>query len=119
MSRRVVSTIKYKDYLLVPVQIDLDDQTVDALQEQILQEIEKLRIKGVVMDVSMVDIIDSYISFTLSETATMARMMGCAMVVSGIQPNVALTLAQMGIKLENIIVARDLKHAIQILEKKV
>lgn len=113
--KRVVPTIKFKHYLLVPIQIELDDSTVDALQEQVLHEIDEYGVKAIIMDVSMVDIIDSYISFSLSETATMAMMMGCTMVICGIQPQVALTLAQMGVQLKNIKVARDLEHALEML----
>lgn len=117
MKNKVVPTIKLYDYLLVPIQIELDDTTVEKLQIQILGEIQESNIRGIVIDVSMVDIIDSYISFTLSETAGMAKMMGCHTVLCGIQPQVALTLAQMGVKLKDIIVARDLEDAIDILDK--
>mgnify|MGYP000268309557 FL=1 len=115
MKNKVVPTIKLYDYLLVPIQIELDDTTVEKLQTQILDEIQGSNIRGIVIDVSMVDIIDSYISFTLSETAGMAKMMGCHTAICGIQPQVALTLAQMGIKLKDIIIARDLEDAIDIL----
>lgn len=96
MVNRVVPTIKLYDYLIVPIQIELDDTTVEAMQEQILNEIDEKRIKGLIIDVSMVEIIDSYISYTLTETAAMAKMMGCNTVICGIQPTVALTLAQNG-----------------------
>lgn len=116
MKNKVVPTIKLYDYLLVPIQIELDDTTVEKLQTQILNELQGSNIRGIVIDVSMVDIIDSYISFTLSETAGMAKMMGCYTAICGIQPQVALTLTQMGIKLKDIIVARDLEDAINILD---
>lgn len=115
MKNKVVPAIKLYDYLLVPIQIELDDSTVERLQAQILNEIEEKAVRGIVIDVSMVDIIDSYISFTLSEMASMARMMGCHTVICGIQPQVALTLAQMGVKLKDLVVARDLEDAMEIL----
>jgi len=115
MKQKVVPTIKLYDYLIVPVQIELDDTTVEAIQRQILEEIEDKQIRGIIIDVSMIDIIDSYISYTLSETAAMARMMGCHTVLCGIQPHVALTLAQMGVNIKGIHFAMDLESSIEIL----
>jgi rsbT antagonist protein RsbS len=109
---RVVPTIRIGDSLLVPIQIDLDDKTVEQLQKQLLEEIQENRVRAVILDVRMVEVIDSYISYTLTETAAMARLMGCRTVICGIRPPVALTLAQMGIELQGFLVARDLEHAI-------
>ncbi|HBT20554.1 MAG TPA: sulfate transporter [Peptococcaceae bacterium] len=117
MKSKVVPTIKLYDYLLVPIQIELDDNTVERLQMQILHEIHENDVRGIIIDVSMVDVIDSYISFVLSETAGMAKAMGCHTVICGIQPQVALTLAQMGIRLKDIITARSLEDAIDILDE--
>lgn len=116
MRNRVVPTIKLYDYLIVPIQIELDDAAVEKLQMQLLHEIEEQRVRGIILDVSMVDVIDSYISFVLSETAGMAKAMGCHTVICGIQPQVALTLAQMGIKLKDIHTARSLEDALEILD---
>ncbi|WP_252227308.1 STAS domain-containing protein [Caldicoprobacter algeriensis] len=115
MRNRVVPTIKLYDYLIVPIQIELDDATVEKLQLQLLNEISEKNIKGIIIDVSMVDVIDSYISFVLSETAGMAKAMGCYTVICGIQPAVALTLAQMGVRLRDIFTARNLEDAIDML----
>ncbi|MGB9661746.1 MAG: STAS domain-containing protein [Moorellaceae bacterium] len=109
---RVVPVLRVADYLLVPIQIDLDDRTVERLQKQLMEEIERTRAKAVILDVRMVEVIDSYISYTLSETAAMARLMGCRTILCGIQPYVALTLAQMGVVLQELLVARDLEHAL-------
>ncbi|GAW91368.1 anti-sigma-factor antagonist [Calderihabitans maritimus] len=112
---RVVPTIRVGDCLLVPIQIDLDDKTVEQLQAQLLAEIQEQRVRAVILDVRMVEVIDSYISYTLSETAAMARLMGCRTVICGIRPPVALTLAQMGIELQGFLVARDLEHALTLV----
>ncbi len=109
---RVVPILRVADYLLVPIQIDLDDSTVGRLQKQLMEEIERTRARAVILDVRMVEVIDSYISYTLSETAAMARLMGCRTILCGIQPPVALTLAQMGVVLQELVVARDLEHAL-------
>lgn len=115
-SDRVVASVRLFGYLVVPIQIELDDATVATMQEQLLREIERYGVRGLILDVSMVDTIDSFICFTLSETAQMARMMGCMSVLCGIQPHVALTLAQMGISLEGIMITRDLEEAIALLD---
>ncbi|MGI6284433.1 STAS domain-containing protein [Neomoorella humiferrea] len=113
---RVVPIIAIGKFLLVPIQIDLDDSTVGLLQQQILKEIEKTRAQAVIIDVRMVDVVDSYISYTISETAAMARLMGCRTVLCGLQPPVALTLAQMGVMLQDITIARDLEHALLLAD---
>jgi len=64
----------------------------------------------------MIDIIDNYITFTLSETASMANMMGCPTVLCGLRPQVALTLSQMSVNIKNIYFAMDLESAIEILK---
>lgn len=111
---RVVPTIRLGACLLVPIQIELDDRTVGQLQEQLLTEIEEYRVRAVILDVAMVDVMDSYISYTLTETAAMARALGCRTLICGIQPAVALTLAQMGVELSGIVIARDLEHALAL-----
>jgi len=117
MSDKVVPIIKLYDYLIVPIQIELDDITVEKLQMQLLNEISAKKARGIILDVSMVDVIDSYISYVLSETAAMAKAMECHTVICKIQPNVALTLAQMGIKLENVYTANSLESALEILNQ--
>lgn len=115
MENKVVPTIKLYDYLIVPIQIELDDSTTESIQKQILNEIQDKQINGVIIDVSTIDIIDSYISYTLSETALMAKMMGCNTVLCGIRPHVALTLSQMGVEMNEIYYAMNLEDAIEIL----
>ncbi|SHF59308.1 rsbT antagonist protein RsbS [Caldanaerobius fijiensis DSM 17918] len=118
MANKIVPTIKIRNYLFVPIQIELDDTTMDKLQSQILSEIyEDDSISAIILDVSMVDIIDSYISFSLSEIASMARLMGCHTAICGLQPQVALTLSQMGITLKNVILTRSLEDAIDTLRE--
>ncbi|MCF6094369.1 STAS domain-containing protein [Microaerobacter geothermalis] len=117
MRTKVVPTIVLYDYLIVPIQIELDDATIEKLQMQLLNEISERKIRGIIIDVSMVDVIDSYISFVLSETAGMAKAMGCYTVICKIQPQVALTLAQMGIKLKDIYTTNTLEGAIDILNQ--
>jgi rsbT co-antagonist protein RsbR len=117
MKNKIIPTIKLYDYLIVSIQIELDDDTIEKLQMQLLNEISERNIRGIIIDVSMVDVIDSYISFVLSETAGMAKAMGCYTVICKIQPQVALTLAQMGIKLNDVFTANSLESAIDILNR--
>lgn len=114
---RVVPTIKLFDCLIVPIQIELNDSTVEKIQNQILNEIEKLGINTLIIDVSTIDVIDSYISYMLLETANMVKMMGCDTFICGIQPQVALTLAQMGIDLKGINFAQDLEGAFKLIKR--
>lgn len=109
---RVVPLIRIGATLLAPIQIDLDDETVERLQRQLLAAVAAERAEAVILDLSMVDVIDSYISYTISETAHMARLMGCRTILCGIRPTVAWTLAQMGVQLQAVEFGRDLEDAL-------
>jgi len=115
MEKKILATVQIGEYLFAPVHVELDDVTVEAVQRQLLTEISERKIKALLLDLSLVEIIDSYISYILHETARMAGLLGCKVVLVGIRPPVALTLSQMGIRLQDILTALDLEHALEIL----
>ena len=115
MEQKVLATVQIGEYLFAPVHIELDDVTVEALQRQLLVEISERKIEALLLDLSLVEIVDSYISYIIHETAQMAELLGCKVVLVGIRPPVALTLSQMGIRLQGILTALDLEHALEIL----
>lgn len=117
MNDKVVPIIGFKEYLIVPIQRELSDTEVDRLQLSLLEEVSRRIIKGVIIDVSALDVIDSYMSYVFIETSSMLRAMGCHMSICGIKPHVALTLAQMGISFKHILTVSNLDKAVEILDK--
>jgi len=114
---RVVSTIKLYNSLIVPVQIELNDSITIKLQEQILKETEKYRAKLVIIDLSLIDIIDSYVARILIETADMLHLLGCTMYIVGMQPAVALTLSEMGVNFERVKTALSIESILDEIKR--
>lgn len=112
-----IPILKLKDYLLVSIQVELDDQTVLTFQEDLLNKIKDTGAKGVVIDLTSVDMIDSFIAKVLGDVIVMTSLMGTKAVLTGIQPAVAITLIELGITLENVHTALDLEQGISILSQ--
>jgi rsbT antagonist protein RsbS len=112
-----IPILKLKDYLLVSIQVELDDQTVLTFQEDLLNKIKDTGAKGVVIDLTSVDMIDSFIAKVLGDVIVMTSLMGTKAVLTGIQPAVAITLIELGITMENVHTALDLEQGISILSQ--
>lgn len=111
-----VPILKIKNYLIVPIQVDLDDNTASRLQHDILIRIEQTGARGVIIDISVLDLVDSYLGRLLGDTAQMAELMDARVVLTGMQPQVALTLVELGLRLDNIYTALDMESGIELLE---
>ena len=112
-----ITMIKMGDNLIVPIQEELHDQIAVQVQEDIIQNIENKGAKGLLIDVSMLQIVDSFLGRLICDTASMARIMGCKTVVVGLQPSVAITLMELGLKLEGINTALNTEMGLKLLEK--
>src|SRR3954463_7411608 len=97
-----IPILKVGRVLIVPIQVDMDDQTVIHLQERILSEIQRTQARGVLIDISLLDMVDSFIGRMLSDIAAMARIMDARTVVVGMQPAVAITLVELGLELNGV-----------------
>ncbi|WP_277673736.1 STAS domain-containing protein [Piscibacillus halophilus] len=117
-----IPILKLQNYLLVSVQIELDDQTAMQFQEDLLGKIHETGATGVVVDLTSVEIIDSFIAKVLGDVVSMAELMGAKVVFTGIQPAVSMTLIDLGIHLKNVQTALDLEQGLiklkQELEEK-
>ena len=112
MSALRIPILKLQNYLLISIQIDLDDQTAIQFQEDLLNKIHKSGATGVVIDLTSVDIIDSFIAKVLGDVVTMSDLMGAKVVLTGIQPAVAMTLIDLGIHLQDVQTALDLEQGL-------
>ncbi|AIF65525.1 MULTISPECIES: STAS domain-containing protein [Bacillaceae] len=107
-----IPILKLHNYLLISIQIDLDDQTAIQFQEDLLNKIHQSGATGVVIDLTSVDIIDSFIAKVLGDVVTMSDLMGAKVVLTGIQPAVAVTLIDLGIHLNEVTTALDLEQGL-------
>ncbi len=107
-----IPILKLHNYLLISIQIDLDDKTAIQFQEDLLNKIHSSGATGVVIDLTSVDIIDSFIAKVLGDVVSMSDLMGAKVVLTGIQPAVAMTLIDLGIHLQDVPTALDLEQGL-------
>ena len=112
-----IPILKIKDYLVVPIQVDMDDATINRLQNQILKRIEETSARGVLIDVSIIEMVDSYLGRMLADTTNMAGLMDAYVVLTGMQPAVAITLVELGLDLKGTYTALDMEGGIELLEQ--
>lgn len=110
-----IPILKVGRVLIVPIQVDMDDQTVMQLQERILSELERTNARGVLIDISMLEMVDSFIGRMLSDIAAMARIMDARTVVVGMQPAVAITLVELGLELKGVDTVLNVDEGFKLL----
>lgn len=102
--------------IVVPIQIELYDETILYIQREILEKIKDTGIKGVIIDVSGVEIIDSFFAQTICDTTRMAYMLGATTVLTGLKPEVAASLVDLDIDFKDVQTAMNLEAGFKILE---
>lgn len=107
-----IPILKLQNYLLASIQTEIDDKTAIQFQEDLLNKIREYSTTGVVIDLTSVELIDSYIAKVLGDVVTMSDLMGAKVVLTGIQPAVAITLIDLGILLGNVPTALDLEQGL-------
>ena len=102
--------------LIVPIQIELYDEVILQIQRDILEIIKETGVKGVIIDVSGVEIIDSFFAQVICDTARMASMLGAETVLAGLKPEVAVSLVDLDIEFKDVQTAMNLEAGFQRLE---
>jgi rsbT antagonist protein RsbS len=102
-------------YLLVTIQVDMHDQLALTLQDDLTNRIVRDRAKGVLIDISSLDIVDSFIGRMIGNTAAMSRVLDAETVVVGMQPSVAITLVELGLTLSGVRTALDVEKGMVML----
>ena len=103
--------------LLVTIQVDMHDKLAMTLQDDLTNRIVKDKAKGVLIDISALDIVDSFIGRMISNTAGMAKILDATTVVVGMQPAVAITLVELGLTLEGVKTALNVELGLKVLEE--
>ena len=110
-----IPVLKLGDFLLVSIQVELHDELVLSLQDDLTARIERTQAKGVLIDISALEIVDSFIGRTLGHIAAMARIMDAATVLVGMRPAVAITLVELGMSLNGIRTALNVDKGMALL----
>lgn len=112
-----VPILKLKDFLLVSIQTDLHDRMAEQLQYDILKRISETQAKGVLIDISALEMVDSFIGRTLADTARMANTLDAKIVIVGMKPAVAITLVELGLSLGDVQTSLSLDEGFHLLEE--
>jgi len=110
-----IPILKMGDFLLVTIQVDLYDQLAENLESDLINTIKKHSSKGVLIDISAVSIIDSFMGRILGNIAVMSKIMDAQTVVVGMQPAVAITLVELGLPLNGVISALNVEKGMDLL----
>ena len=111
-----IPILKIGEFLLVTIQVDMHDRLALTLQDDLTSQIVKHKAKGVLIDISTLEMVDSFIGRTLGSIASMARLLDAETVVVGMQPSVAITLVELGLSMEGIRTALDVEKGMNALK---
>ena len=114
-----VPILKLGDTLIITIQASLTDAELAQLRTDLAERIGKQRVKGLVLDVSALDVLDSYASRTLVGIVKVSSLRGAQAVIVGIQPDVAFTMVQLGLTLEGVETALDFEEGAELLARKI
>jgi len=111
-----IPILKMGRYLLVTIQVDMHDRLAMALQDDLMEQIRKHKAEGVLIDISALDLVDSFIGRMLGNIAAMARILDADTVVTGMRPAVAITLVELGLSLTGVRTALNVERGMELLE---
>ncbi|MFQ5611602.1 MAG: STAS domain-containing protein [Anaerolineae bacterium] len=112
-----IPILKLNNILLTSIQIDLTDQDALDFQADVLSRVAETSADGIVIDITAMDVVDSFMARILNETARMVGLLGAKVVISGMQPAVAVTLVEMGRELTDVETALNLDQGLEKLRK--
>ncbi|MGA8709356.1 MAG: STAS domain-containing protein [Steroidobacteraceae bacterium] len=110
-----IPVLRMGEFLLVTIQVDMHDQLAMQLQEDLTAAIAKYRSRGALIDISALEMVDSFIGRMLSDISSMGRVLDCATVVVGMQPAVAITLVELGLSLPGVSTALNVERGMALL----
>jgi len=105
------------DLLLVTIQVDMHDRLALTLQDDLTTQIERTAAKGVLLDISSLDVVDSFIGRIIANLSRMARILDARTVVVGMRPAVAITLVELGLSLQGVETALDVERGMRLLRR--
>lgn len=113
-----IPILKMGEYLLITIQVDMHDKLALTLQDDLTEQVVSHRAKGVLIDISALEMVDSFIGRMLGSIASMARLLDAETVVVGMQPAVAITLVELGLPMKGIRTALDVEKGMAVLRSR-
>ncbi len=110
-----IPILRMGPYLLVTVQVDMHDRLALTLQEELTATIQRTGARGVLIDISALDVVDSFIGRMIGDVAAMARILDARAVVTGMRPAVAITLVELGLSLQGVLTALNVDKGMELL----
>ena len=114
-----IPILKMGEYLLVTIQVDMHDRLAMTLQDDLTARIVEVRAKGVLIDISALEIVDSFIGRMLADIAAMSRVLDAETVVVGMRPAVAITLVELGLSLTGVRTALNVERGMDLLRERI
>jgi rsbT antagonist protein RsbS len=114
-----IPILRMGKFLLVTIQVDLYDRLAEALEADLVQMVKKIGAQGVLIDISAVSIIDSFMGRIIGNIATMSKILDAETVVVGMQPAVAITLVELGLPLKGVHSALNVERGMELLRTKI
>ncbi len=114
-----IPILRMGGFLLVTIQVDMHDQLALRLQDDLSNAIQKNASKGVLIDISSLEMVDSFIGRMVSDIAGIARILGAETVLVGMQPSVAITLVELGLALPGVATALDVERGMTLLTRRI
>ena len=113
-----IPILRMGDFLLVTIQVDMHDRLARTLQDDLTEKIERTGAKGVLIDISALELVDSYIGRMIANISAMSRILDAQTVVVGMQPSVAITLVELGLELEGVHTALNVEKGMALLQRR-
>lgn len=110
-----IPILKIGDVLVASVQVALHDASAVQFKDDLLQKIHDTKSRGVIIDLTAIDVVDSFIGRMIADIASMAGLMGARVVLTGLQPAVAITLVELGLELPNVLTALNLEKGLDVM----
>ncbi len=114
-----IPILKIEDVLIASIQTTLHDSSAVQFKDSLLQRIYETKARGLIVDLTAVEVVDSFIGRLISDIAAMAGLMGTRVVITGLQPAVAITLVELGLELPRVLTALNLEKGLALLRRHV
>jgi rsbT antagonist protein RsbS len=118
MERERIPILRMGEFLLVTIQVDMSDQLAMRLQDDLSQAIQRNHSRGVLIDISALEMVDSFIGRMIADISGMGRILDATTVVVGMQPAVAITLVELGLSLPGVATALNVERGMQLLRRR-
>jgi len=110
-----IPILKVGDVLIASIQVALHDASAVQFKDDLLQKIHDTKARGVIIDLTAIDVVDSFIGRMIADIASMAGLMGTRVVLTGLQPAVAITLVELGLELPSVLTALNLEKGLDVM----